>query len=180
MSNFVYKWIRFEAYVFGATWTGVGDENCTNPKKLYESTIGKRENLFSKIRYSYFNGEEEKNPKNIWSVVDQVEDGRCFVANPTHQMLEKGIKMITVYAKTDFKVIFTTPGIHLTSDIRNRVKFPLGRKADLRIVHQVYDMVDYGGEKCNDSYTYSKDMCTEELFEKKVTGNSFNEAILRI
>ena len=162
---------RYEGYVKKAKWTGVGNQNCTNPKKLYESTIGKFEDLISKIQYIYYTGEREKNPKNVWSSVDQVEDGRCYVLNPTQKMVNKGIKIIAVTAKSDIKVIFNTPGTYLTSEVRNRVKIQMGRKADLKVVHQVYDMIDFGGEKCNDNYTYNRDVCTEELFEKKVMGN---------
>ena len=36
-----------------------------------------------------------------------------------------------------------------------------------------WTMIDYGGEKCIANDDYSKDLCTQELFERKIMGNSF-------
>ena len=45
-------------YIYG-NWVGNNsnlDENCTNPKGLYESIISKPENLYWSISYRYFDG----------------------------------------------------------------------------------------------------------------------------
>ena len=41
-------------------WVGNAtlDENCTNPRALFESIVQKSEDVISNITYSYFNGSE--------------------------------------------------------------------------------------------------------------------------
>ena len=88
-------------------------------------------------------------------------------------MIRKGIKKITIYAKASIKISFMTPGTYLTAKVQNKLKIYAGKKVNFKVVHQVYDMIDFGGEKCIASDDYSKDLCTQELFERKIMGNSF-------
>ena len=137
---------------------------------LFISVIGKLEKLISKIKYHYFHhGEKDKNP-DIWHIIDHQNNGRCFMAIPTQEMINKGIKMIDVYVLADVKVIFLTPGTYLTTNIKSQVKLKLGKKVDLKLTHQVYDMIDYGGKICNHDLNYSKDFCSQEIFESKTIG----------
>ena len=128
------------------------------------------ENLISTIEYYYFHGEEETNP-NILHIIDHQNNGRCFMAIPTQEMISKGIKMIKVYVLADVKIIALTPRTYLTSRIKSQVKLKLGKKVDLKLTHQVYDMLDYGGNICNHDPDYSIDSCSEQVFEKKIIGN---------
>ena len=160
---------RWEAYSEEAVWIGFGDENCTNSKLIFNSVIGKLENLISKIKYFYFHGEGETNP-NIWHIIDHQNNGRCFMAIPTHEMINKGIKKIKVKVLADIKIIFHTLGTYLTSKSKSQVKLKLGKKVDLKLTYQVYDMLDYGGKICNHNTNYSKDFCSEEAFEKNAIG----------
>ena len=121
------------------------------------------------IKYYYFYGEEEINP-NIWHIIDHQNNGRCFMAIPTKEMINKGIKMINIDVLADVKIIALTPQTYLTSRIKSQVKLKLGKKVDLKLTHQVYDMLDYGGKICNHDPNYSLDSCSEEVFEKRVIG----------
>ena len=42
-------------YANEGEWSGLGDENCTNPKMLYESIVAKPDDYLFGIKY-YFNG----------------------------------------------------------------------------------------------------------------------------
>ena len=168
-----YALFRWEDYIENAKWIGIGDKNCTNSKLLFNSVIGKLENLISMIKYYYFYGEEEINP-NIWHIIDHQNNGRCFMAIPTQEMISKGIKKIKVEVLADIKIIFHTLGTFLTSKSKSQLKLKLGKKVDLKLTHQVYDMLDYGGKMCNQDPNYSIDSCSEEVFEMKVIGNEIS------
>ena len=124
----VYILFRWEAYTEKAVWIGFGDENCTNSKLIFDSVVGKLENLISKIEYFYFHGEGETNP-NIWHIIDHQNNGRCFMAIPTQKMISKGIKNISVKVLADIKIIFLTPGTFLTSRTKSQIKLKLGKKS---------------------------------------------------
>ena len=164
---------RWEAYTEDAIWIGFGDKKCTNSKLLFNSIVGKLENLIFNIKYNFFHGEIETNP-NIWHIIDHQNNGRCFMAIPTQKMISKGIKNISVKVLADIKIIFLTPGTFLTSRTKSQIKLKLGKKVDLKLIHQVYNMLDYGGKICNHNPNYSKDFCSEEMFEKKVIGTSIS------
>ena len=85
-------------------------------------------------------------------------------------MIRKGIKKITIYAKTSIKISFMTPGTYLTAKVQNKLKIYAGKKVNFKVIHQVYDMIDYGGKICNHDLNYSKDFCSQEIFESKTIG----------
>ena len=55
--TFLFKYSRNgEEYEEGANWVGTGDENCTNPKLLWESIVVKLEDLISFVEFDYYDG----------------------------------------------------------------------------------------------------------------------------
>ena len=57
---------KLEDYTKYGKWVGINskDENCSNPKALYESVISKPEDMFYDIKYLYFDG---FNSTEIWA-----------------------------------------------------------------------------------------------------------------
>ena len=43
------------SYYNEAKWSGTGNENCTDPAKLYESIVTKPEDIINYLRYYFFN-----------------------------------------------------------------------------------------------------------------------------
>ena len=109
------KYFRCEDYAVDHMWiptdiTGeiFGDnENCTNPKKLFESIVAKPSDLIYSISYYYTkmkNGSwyDKVDPtlnNGIISLSDHHTYGRCFTAVPTTEMLERRINRIKLYLK---------------------------------------------------------------------------------
>ena len=122
---------RYKDYAVDLMWvptdlTGeiFGDnENCTNPKKLFENIVAKPSDLIRRINYHYTKVEngssyEKVNPTlehGIISLSDHHKYGRCFTSMPTPDMLKRKINRITLYIQL-FKnifapiVVFHTPG----------------------------------------------------------------------
>ena len=44
-----------KSYYGEAKWSGTGNENCTDPTKLYESIVTKPEDIINYIKYYFFN-----------------------------------------------------------------------------------------------------------------------------
>ena len=44
-----------KSYYDDAKWSGRGNDNCTDPAKLYESIVTKPEDIINYIRYYFFN-----------------------------------------------------------------------------------------------------------------------------
>ena len=51
LENCKLYWYAYFAY---ALWSGKGNENCTDPAKLYESIVGKPDDFIYYIKYSFF------------------------------------------------------------------------------------------------------------------------------
>ena len=112
--------------------------------------------------------------------MDHGFDGRCFAANPTLRMIRKGIKKITIITKAGIKIFFMTPGTFLKSKVQNKIKIEAGKYVNFKVIHQVYDLIDFGGEKCIANDDYSQDLCAQELFERKTIGNSLWLTLFRL
>ena len=66
MIYFKFLFRKLEDYTKNGKWVGINskDENCSNPKALYESVISKPEDMFYDIKYLYFDG---FNSTEIWA-----------------------------------------------------------------------------------------------------------------
>ena len=109
-------------------WVGNAtlDENCTNPKVLFESIVQKPEDVISHITYDYFDGSdttvEYANSSKIMSRVDTSIYGRCFTFSPTEKMIKLGIKAITVQGLRQMSMlIFHTNGMFESQEDRTAI-----------------------------------------------------------
>ena len=66
MICFIFLCRELEDYTKNGKWVGINskDENCSNPKALYESVVSKPEDMFYDIRFYYFDG---TNSTKIWA-----------------------------------------------------------------------------------------------------------------
>ena len=101
-----------EAYEKEAMWSGYGEENCTNPKLLFEGIVPKLENIMPFIEIQYYdenpNKTTEAELKTIWTTYDGT-DGRCYSLTPTLEMIKRGIGEIQMTFKALIRSIFIPP-----------------------------------------------------------------------
>ena len=161
-------------YIYG-NWVGNNatlDENCTNPKGLYESIISKPENLYWSISYRYFDGtistEYASNTSSeIRSHIDTIFYGRCFTFNPTTEMIRLGIQMVEFqFLKQCTIYVHTKRLFQMVKDI-TEIIVPKNSMIKMDIDYEVYNMLDFGGQPCNAEPEFDKDFCTQDAFEKK-------------
>ena len=143
----------------------IGDnENCTNPEKLFEYIVSKPEDLIMGIKYYYFDKDEADkfypNDTKVWSIIDDKKYGRCFTATPTPEMSQHGIQKIHLYLIETTEVFFHPPGMFQTDYIKpSKLRRYTGQRIELDLVHEAFDMLDFGGDLCVDDENYKKDMC---------------------
>lgn len=164
-----------EEYEEGANWVGTGDENCTNPKLLWESIVAKLEDLISFVEFDYYDGtkmildgtEDKFNMVNAkkFSSVDS-EWGRCYRIMPTLQMIRKGIRKIELQFLSLCKLNVHTPGIFKTGRSKTHMKNELRMKLVYEFAPEFYEMLDDDGKPCNKDSMYEKDDCFQDAFDK--------------
>ena len=168
---------RWERYPLEGEWSGLGDENCTNPSKLYESVVAKPDDFLIRIKYSFFGDQDAQNfypeiPSKVWSFVDgSYEDkhhpnGRCFTAKPMPDMISYGIDKILLYTSAPTIVYFHNPHIFATDRQKTGIQLAIERKLEVDVEHEVFKMLDFGGEPCTNNVTYKKDLCVYKEVDK--------------
>ena len=161
-------------YKHDGKWVGNAnlDENCTNPEILYESIVTKPEDIFDYIRYVYFDGSEVYDidtykSSKISSYVDYFR-GRCYMFNPTEEMIKTGIKMIELQLRQSSYIYFHSKGLFKTK-MYNIPRFYASSSKDisLDLDFTVYNMLDIGGKPCTAETGFDKDVCAESKLDKK-------------
>ena len=160
-------------------WVGNAtlDENCTNPKALFESIVPKSEDFISNIKYIYLDGSEttvEHVTSASSKIMSNVETdfmryGRCFTFSPTEKMIKSGIKKITVDQLKTSIIYFHTKGMfkkELHGDITSILSLSY-KHTYLDLDFTVYEMLDVGGQPCETESGFNQDDCTETKLEKK-------------
>ena len=135
------------------------------------------------IKYYFFADQESQKfypelPSKVWSFVDGsyegplYPNGRCFTAKPTPNMISYGIKKIKLYTtKYTTTVYFHNPQTFATNVVKTSIQLIKHRKLEVDLDHEVFDMLDFGGEPCIDDATYNKDHCVQNEVDKRAIEN---------
>ena len=110
----------------GGKWAG--NENCSDPQKLFESVVYKLEDLMVRLQYKYFSNDFEDYvednptlPNDLWSQTDNIFHGRCFTTIPTNKHIQLGIQEITLTVSKLATVYFHTPGMFITAKAKTEM-----------------------------------------------------------
>ena len=158
-------------------------KNCTDPKLLYENIVAKAEDFIAYIWYYYFNKDKpdkirpsDKNADKIWKSIDLKKYGRCYTAQPTHEMMKFGIKKVSLILWARSFIFFHNPGMLTTDRQKNVIDIAPKQKFYIDLEYEVFHMLDFGGGPCINSKedpNYQKDICAhEKLF--KVRRHSYH------
>ena len=165
---------RLKDYTEKGKWVGYysKDENCTDPEALFESIVTKPKDLVYYINYRYFEPNVKslmsytQIPSEIWTYTDTQKYGRCFTAKPTAKMIGYGIREIRMRFWKAVVVFFHTAGMFETARQSTYLKIGSNRKFSVDLEHETFEMLDFGGEPCQNDQDYNKDKCTQLHFEK--------------
>ena len=147
--------------------------NCNDPRQLFESIVLKPENVVKSIGFIFWSYPIEMEPRIVykglreysdWHHYDSMMYGRCFTMNPPKKLTKYGIKKVFLKLKVNATIFIHTPGMRLKTkggELMQLHNVALGKKYNFAIKHESYEVLDYGGDPCNNEQNYSKDLCAD-------------------
>ena len=163
-------------YLHYGKWTS---DNCSDPKKLFESIVYKSENVIDNGYFidfedyvDYFEDYVEDIGSTYgiyWYYIDVVGlvdawwYGRCITL-----LTNTGIKKIELTLLVNSTIFIHTPGMLWERDGGQRIQkkdIEQGNTYNIALdyeYHQLLD-VDYGGVSCKKEKEYRKDLCTAKM-----------------
>ena len=103
-----------------------------------------------------------ENFHGIISTTDRKSYARCYIVIPSPEMLRDGIKWMKVYGKVKLQFFILTPGMLESSRVWNLRTLKPGQFLDINVDHEVYEMLEYRGVRCNPDFAFRKDTCENE------------------
>ena len=92
--------------------------------------------------------------------------GRCYTAQPTKEMMSFGIRKVSIIVWARSIIFFHNPGMLTTDRQRNFIDIDNGRKFEIDMEYEIFQMLDFGGRQCINDKSYDKDICAQEnLFQ---------------
>ena len=119
------------------------------------------------------NAKEDNLQKFVnWQQYDSMKHGRCFTLSLSHELTKFGVKKLSFELKRYSSAVFIhTPGNFLkasTGKMRYQKLVHRGVIYRLSINHEFNELLDFGGDSCNDEKEYSRDFCTEKSVEMEM------------
>ena len=135
--------------------------------------MAKPQDLFDEIKYRFF--DESKNTisdpisesNKIWSQLDHLHLGRCFTFKATAKMISNGIKSVHLRILKPSRIFIHTNGMFKSTKEKARISVGLSRKVVVNLDHEVYNMLDFGGQSCSTDPDFDVDLCTDAKFERE-------------
>ena len=134
----------------------------------------KFEDVIGSIKFQYWNTtaktktyHSKENQYKDWYPYDTRNFGRCFTLTPSVEDTQYGIKVIELQLLAESTIFTHTKGILLKGTqhqilLRNRIDY------DIVYAWEAYDLLDYGGDVCNNDKDYSKDLCLDAAIQKEL------------
>ena len=165
----------YKKYTDQGYWTGLGyDDNCTDPKKLYENAMNRPEDIlhYAKIWYYSKPGYSKtiRTNSSWWKPIHKLKYGRCYELDIPKENLANGIRILRFYflyrsgklaGKT--RIFSHVPGYFLANKNEMYKDMTKGQKIKMDFDHIVGKVVKVGGENCNPDVEYSVDDCIHEV-----------------
>ena len=148
--------------------------NCSDPKELYEAIVFKPEDIIKSINIWYWTKSNVSEYSSInefkdWYYRDCKTIGRCVILAPSHEHSQHGIKEIFVELRVNSTIAINTPGMLSKGSKMMMYKsyVELGKQYTMNIDYDIYELLDYGGEPCNNDKSYQLDDCNSNGAWKK-------------
>ena len=134
----------------------------------------KLEDVIETIQFKYWTKSEGMVYSNIhefndWYHNDDSFYGQCFTLVPSHEHIQHGIKSLSLKMIVNSTIFIHTPGmLKKGSDQLAAIHYVENRKVHMfQINYEIHELLDYGGDPCNNDKTYQLDGCYSKETEKK-------------
>ena len=136
---------------------------------MYENIVAKSKDFIGYVTYSYFNKDKsdkirpkDNNANEIFKPIDLKSYGRCYTAQPTKEMMNYGIRKVSIIVWARSLIFFHNPGMLTSARQRDFIDINLGRKFNIGLDYEVFHMLDFGGGECNHDPDYDLDLCAHK------------------
>lgn len=154
-------------YVHGSKWSVKGIEECADPKSLHGDIILKTEDLIEEVELVFSNTSKTKvfpNETHFFQPRDKQLYGRCYTFKPSLSMVQKGIvklKWKLRTKETTIRVFVNSNGVIRMKKSAEKHFFDVnvGKNLYFNLDHDLYKMLDFEGEACNNEKDYQLDEC---------------------
>ena len=171
---------RYDKYTDKGYWIGIGNENCTDPKKLYENAMIRPEEF---IHYAkvYFHSKpgifgKLRPDSSWWKPIHHREFGKCYEFNIPQEKLSWGISEVRFYLKYkkggSSRVYSHIPGFFLTNPNVVYTDVKAGDKITMDMEHDFGRVLQVGGKYCNPDQEYTVEQCVHQVL--------FNESMVKL
>ena len=159
--------ITLEQYVHGSKWSVQDIEKCADPKSLFEDVIWKAEDLIEEVEILFTNSSKTKvsiNKVEFFLPSDSQLGGRCYTFDPSSHMIEEGMvkqKWLLRTSGTKIRVFINSNGV-LRMKRAAQTHFldvPTKKNIFYNVDHNLYTMLNFEGESCNNEEDYQYDQC---------------------
>lgn len=165
---------RYDKYTDKGYWIGIGhDENCTDPKKLYENAMNKPEEFIHYAKVYFYSKPaifgKLRPDSSWWKPLHHKDFGRCYEFEIPQEKLSWGIREVRFYFKTKFgehsssRVYTHIPGFFLTNPNVVYTDVTVGDKITFDMEHDFGRVLQVGGEYCNPDQEYTMDQCVHQV-----------------
>ena len=155
-------------YTIYGKWVGKNN-TCSNPEQLFESIVLKIEDVIGYVRIDHWNATKargycsKKDPFKDWHIYDTQKYGRCFTLTPSKEDIQYGINRIRLQLFGNNSLFTHSRGMFSKGTHHN---IDAGKKYDFYYVQESYELLDFGGDICNDDEKYSQHICNDEAVER--------------
>ena len=167
--------ITLEQYVHRSKWSVQDIEECADPKLLFENVIWKAEDLIQEVEILFTNSSKMKvfvNEAEFFQTSDRQLDGRCYTFKPSMYMIEMGMvkqKWLLRTGGTKIRVFVNSNGVLRMKRAAETHFLDVPTKTNIfyNVDHNLYTMLDFEGESCNNEKDYQYDKCIINEMEEK-------------
>ena len=167
--------ITLEQYVHGSKWSVQDIEKCADPKSLFEDVIWKAKDLIEEVEILFTNSSKTKvsvNQVEFFQPSDKSYIGRCYTFNPSSNMIEKGMvkqKWLLRTGGTKIRVFINSNGVLRMKKAAEYhfLDVPTKKNIFYNVDHNLYKMLNFEGELCNNEIDYQYDRCIINEMEEK-------------
>ena len=161
-------------YYFGFKWVGKGGINCTDPKILHSKAVANYKHLeielINILTYANDVGSYSNyhiRPSNLsileLKVAFSVPNHRCFTLSIPEHIVREGINEVQIHSKAFDKMYLHKEGA-LSAQIPGSQSS--ARYADLYVIHESIELLNYDGKHCNNDAEYNHDQCKQDYIYK--------------
>ena len=160
--------LKKDDYIENGPWSGIGNFFCEDPKEVREKVSFKPMALgIEWIKVETSTKIREFRSNNItellkWENIVQYGPSRkCFRMIIPKKIAIEGIGNIRIHSKPFYKMYIHQNGLFYSDMAGSSPKAYYKEFSKLTVTHEILELLDYGGEKCNNNRDYKYDMCRQ-------------------